>query len=49
MAKKFVKGLPMMMVVVLAIVVQAPVQAGNPSFSHLSIIPPLLLLFRILL
>jgi hypothetical protein len=36
-AKKFVKGLPMKMVVVLAIVVQAPVQAENPSFSHPSL------------
>jgi hypothetical protein len=36
MAKKFVKGLLMIMVVVLAIVVQA----GNPSFSHLSLNHP---------
>jgi hypothetical protein len=33
------KGLPMMMVV-LAIVVQAMVQAENPSFSHLSLNHP---------
>ena len=35
-AKKFMKGLSMM-VVVLAIVVQVMGQAENPSFSHLSL------------
>jgi hypothetical protein len=40
MAKMFMKGLPMMMVVVLAIVVQAMVQVENPSFSHLSLNHP---------